>query len=117
MKTANGALVRTPSVVVGHWESEPFYVGRSLYYSFQINFNSASAVVKLQCSSDFGNQDSNTPENYKVINWTDIESSDVAMNGSGVGIFDVSEVGYTWVRLVIDGNTNLESARFNGKGG
>jgi len=117
MRTTNDTLITGPTVVAGSYESEALYVGRSLYYSFQLSFNSANAAVKLQCSSDFGDQTSLSPQNYRVVNWTDIDSSEEPITGSGTGVFDVSEIGYTWVRLVITGDVNLESVRFNGKGG
>lgn len=116
MRTANDTLIDTPAVVSGTWESEALYVGRTLNYSFQFNFNGATAIVKLQCSLDAGRQDSNKPTGHNVTNWTDVDSSEVAMNGSGLGVYDVSDVGYNWVRIVIVGTVNLETIRFNGKG-
>jgi hypothetical protein len=116
MRTANDTLINNPTVVAGNWESEALFVGRTMTYSFQLNFSSATAVVKLQCSTDKGLPESNRPEDYNVLNWTDIDCSDVAINGSGVGVFDVSDVGYNWVRIVVSGNVNLDTIRFNGKG-
>jgi hypothetical protein len=116
MRTANDTLITAPSTVSGNWESESLYVGRTLNYSFQFNFNGATAVVKLQCSIDAGQPDANSPDNHNVTNWTDIDSSEVVMDGSGIGVFDVSEVGYNWVRIVIIGTANLDTMRFNGKG-
>jgi hypothetical protein len=116
MRTANDTLISAPSVISGSWNSEALYVGRTSTYSVQIGFSSATAVVKLQCSMDKGNPEATRPEDYKVVNWTDIDQSDTAMNASGLGVFDVSDVGYNWVRVVITGDANLDTLRFNAKG-
>jgi hypothetical protein len=116
MRTINDTLINAPSVISGTWQSEALFVGRTSTYSIQIGFNTATAIVKLQCSTDRGNPEATRPEDYKVVNWTDVEESETALNASGLGVFDVSDVGYNWVRVVVIGNANLDTLRFNAKG-
>ena len=116
MRTLNDSLINAPSVISGTWESEPLFVGRTSTYSVQVGFNSATAIIKLQCSMDKGHPEATRPEDYKIFNWTDIDQSETALNASGLGVFDVSDVGYNWVRVVIVGDANLDTLRFNAKG-
>jgi hypothetical protein len=116
MRTINDTLIDSPLTISGNWESEALFVGRTSAYSIQIGFTGGTAVVKLQCSMDKGAPESSRPQDYNVINWTDIDESDTALNASGLGVFDVSDVGYNWIRVVIVGDVNLESLRFNAKG-
>ena len=120
MRIANDTLISdygVPEVVITNWESEPIWLGHISLYTIQLVYNAAtSAVIKLQCSSDKGEPQSEKNTSYKIVNWTDIQGSATTVSGSGDGVFEVSEVPYNWVRVSVSGPITINSMRFNAKG-
>lgn len=116
MRTQNDSLISAPIIISGTWESEPVWVNQLFGFGFQLGFENASAICKLQTSNDKGNPQAQSPNSYNVNTWNDLLDSETTMTGDGIGDYNVSEVNYAWVRVSIIGDVDLNSIKFNGKG-
>ena len=116
MRTQNDSLISAPISISGTWVSEPVWVNQDMAFSLQLTFESAIASCKIQVSNDNGRSQGQAPSGYKVTSWNDLDGSYTTMSGNGTGTYNVSEVNYAWIRVVIDGDLDLKTLRFNGKG-
>lgn len=94
----------------------------SIYaYSIQVVWNTGSTpigVFKLQGSNDAGDNGSGQGVS-QPSNWTDITDSPQSISGGpGSLLFDITECGYRWVRLVYTRTSGsaAASATINTKG-
>jgi hypothetical protein len=110
------SLIQVPQTISTSWVSEPLDISRILHYSLQIGFLSANATVTLQASNDLNVRGFENASISNVQNWTTIDGSSELAVGDGTGIYDVENVGYHWVRIVVNGSMTLNSARIIGKG-
>lgn len=93
-------------------------------YSIQAEWTGTpTGTFKLQCSDDPVPQGPlSTPlTGAAPTNWTDVADSSQAVSAAGNYTWNVSNVQYTWVRLVYtDGSSGMSTAtfraRFNSKG-
>lgn len=86
-----------------NFASKPLYLGHVGMYSIQSVFTGTpTGTFKLQCSNDYAEYDSVNVESYAalVTNWSDIAGSSQAVSAAGDLMYNVENVGYTWVRLV-----------------
>lgn len=101
---------------------KPLWLEHIAYFSIQLVTTGAPVgTFKLQMSNDPGNINAASPANQENIsNWTDVADSSVIVSAAGNLMFDVSQSGASWVRVVWvagGGSTgSLISARANTKG-
>ena len=116
MRIGNESIIRTPGSVAIPWTSDAIFLGSIMSYSIQLQYLTTGATVKLQCSVDGGKPTDQSWISENIITWTDITDSVVSLTEDGDILFDVSDVSYRWVRVVVTGNGYITSARFQVKG-
>jgi hypothetical protein len=102
---------------------KPIWLGRAALAAIQIVFSGSSptGTFKLQASCDPGNpQSQSEAQQYAgVTNWTDVANSSNAVTDSGNLLWNISDPGYQWVRVVwtrTSGTGNITVARCVTKG-
>jgi hypothetical protein len=117
MKIYSNSLISETAPESSPWTSEALHTGYCFSYAVQIKCLSGSLTVKLQCSSDTGDQMNpiNTEMGKRVTNWTDITGALQILAAGDDVTFDASELGYNWVRVVIVGSGQIEVARISRK--
>jgi hypothetical protein len=116
MRIGNESIIRTSGVVAMPWTSDAIYLGSIMSYSIQLQYLTSGATVKLQCSVDAGKPTDQSWTSENITNWTDISDSETTLTEDGDLLFDVSDVSYRWVRVVVTGSGYITSARFQVKG-
>jgi hypothetical protein len=118
MKIANSSIIRPAgSSVAIPFTSEAIYVGSISDYAIQLKYVTTGANIKIQCSCDEGKPLGQSWIGENIINWTDITDSSTDVTEDGDILFDVAEVSYRWIRVVITGTGFVTSARFQFKAG
>lgn len=100
--------------------SNPIWLGHIVNYSIQLVYTGTpNGAFKLQGSNDEGAK-TNDIENVNITNWSDIPSTTVNVTSAGSNIYNITDAGYRWVRLVwtdsTSGASTITSARYNVKG-
>ncbi len=113
MKSDNTILVSITDTFP--FESKAFHVGYTALLAIQIIVASGAVDVSLQGSCDEGSPSSAKGVEYKVSNWTDIKGSLQSLGAGDDLMYDVEEMGYKWIRVLVDGSGSL-TARINTKG-
>jgi hypothetical protein len=91
-------------------------------YALQMVWSGGGApngTFKLQGSNDLGPQPpTSTSTVQSVANWTDLANSSQTISADGDHMWNVSQAGYRWVRVVYtrSSGTGTMAGRFNGKG-
>lgn len=122
MRIANENLLsETLPDMVGSFNLRAAWLGHICNYSIQLVFTgSPVGAFKLQGSDDPGGPNNTSgSQDANVTNWTDITSSSQAISAAGNIMWDVSNAGYNFVRVVYtvtSGTGTLTSARINVKG-
>lgn len=118
MRISNQPLITTTEVVTTTWESKAIWLGHIANYAIQLVFSASACTFKLQGSCDEGNPSgqSQGAVEANVVNWTDIDTTDIATTGAGDLMYNIQNAGYNWVRVVATGTATVTSARFNVKG-
>jgi len=114
MKTDNTQLILSTDALP--ITTKAFHVGQVAVYSIQIKCITGSADIKIQASNDAGQPHSAVNrEGLDVENWTTVAGSEQYVVSGDDLLYDVSDLGYKWVRIVAVGTGSL-SARINTKG-
>lgn len=113
MKSDNTLLVSLTDTFP--FESKAFHVGYTALLAIQIIVASGAVDVSLQGSCDDGNSHAGRGVEYGVTNWTDITGSLKSLGAGDDLLYDVEEMGYKWIRILVDGYGSL-TARINTKG-
>lgn len=98
------------------------WLGHVCNYSIQLVFTGTPVgTFKLQCSNDAGSPNAGSAATLAtgVTNWTDVADSSQSITTAGDMVWNVSNAGYNFVRVVYtrDSSTgSLTSARINTKG-
>lgn len=107
MKTNQENLIPSGTVsLAASANLEPFFMGQSVVATVQLVWTGTPAGnFKLQGSCDKGNFNaqarSSTSQQAGVSNWSDIASpAAVTVSAAGNQLFNLSDVGYHWVRVV-----------------
>lgn len=116
MHIANNSILRNTSSVAIPWTSDAIYVGSIIAFSIQLNYVTTNATIKLQCSLDEGKPLPQSWTNEDISNWTDVTDSIVSVTEDGDILYDVSDVSYKWLRVVVEGTGFVTNARFHVKG-
>lgn len=119
-------LFTTPPVMNTNLFSNPIAVDTTLYAAFQVVFTGVpTGTFSLQGSCDpviepipyqIGTANLNVP-----VNWSTIVNSPYAVTAAGNYLWNVSEIGFQWIRLVYtDGSSGtstavLTNATYSGK--
>lgn len=105
--------------------SEGIDLNQTVLYSIQASWTGTPVgTLKLQISDDIvpvaasSTNPVGTNPAGNVINWSDYTGSPSLVNGPGNFVWNVSDVGYRWVRLVYtpSSSTGTLNATFSGKG-
>lgn len=121
MRQSNVALLSNQSMT-GTVTSDGINLISIYAYSIQAYWSGGSGLTagtfKLQASNDPGDNGSGQGVSQPT-HWTDVASSSQAISGaSGSILYDVTECGYRWVRLVYtpSGGSGTLTANINTKG-
>ena len=113
MKTDNTLLVTLSDTFP--FESRAFHVGYTALLAIQVLVVSGAVDISLQGSCDEGHAGAAKNPNYQVTHWTDISGSLKSLGAGDDLLYDVEEMGYKWIRVLVDGTGSL-TARINTKG-
>lgn len=124
MRIFNESLTLNSTSMSANITSDPIYLGHIGYYSIQLVYTGTpDGTFKLQLSNDMGSPQAaeQANEDFKIVNWTDIANTTVAVSAAGDLSYNVENAGYRWVRVVWTADSAgttpvLTSARANGKG-
>ena len=99
--------------------SAPIWLGHIANAAIQLVFTGTpNGAFKLQGSVDEANKIN--PASTTVTNWTDIASSSQSITASGDHLYELQNIGYTFVRVVwtdtSSGTSEITSARMMVKG-
>lgn len=86
----------------GSISSNPFRVENMDLAALQAVWTGAAptGTFKLQASCDAGTDAQTGPSGFGVTNWTDVASSSNAITASGDFMWNLTDMGYRWVRVV-----------------
>ncbi len=104
----------TAIVLDANANSEPLWVGTSFVASLQIvsTGTAPTGTFKVQASCDPGqpNAQAKTQQSADVTNWSDVANATAAITAAGTSRIDLSDMGYTWVRVVWTSTSGTGSA-------
>jgi|WetSurMetagenome_2_1015567.scaffolds.fasta_scaffold289440_3 hypothetical protein len=90
-------------------ESDPIYLKNILLYSITSTVTGIpTGTISLQMSNDpaFYDNVQNIP-----TNWIDISHSSFALTSAGSTVWNISDVGYNWIRIkYVDGSSGASTA-------
>lgn len=122
MRISNQPLVLQPTAVTTTFTSKAIWLGHIANYAIQLSYAGAAVgvTVKLQASCDEGATQEQAQANVErqIVNYTDVAGSSKTLTATTADtlLYDVSNAGYNWVRVVITGAVNISALRFNVKG-
>ncbi len=122
MKLFNQSLITAPQSLSTSFELFPIYMGNIVLCSIQLVFTgSPTGTFKLQCTNDPGNPTlpGKVAQSSGVVNWTDIDDSSQNITEGGNHTWNVTDIGYLWLRVVYtatSGTGSLIDARVTVKG-
>lgn len=123
MRIANDSVSFDSTALTATRTSDAIWIGHVLNFAAQVAWSGTpTGSFKLQGSCDAGDSSAPTEalRGASVTNWTDIPSSSQSTGGvAGSAVWNVSEAGYMWFRIVYTHTSSsgtLTAARFNSKG-
>lgn len=101
--------------------SEIIDLNQIFSYSIQAVWtgSSAAGTLKLQVSDDMAGYYGQSNSTSFVVNWSDYTGSSTTVSGPGNFLWNVTDVGYRWVRLAFiasGGSSGSINATYSGKG-
>lgn len=116
MRVKNKALISSPTIVASSYTSDPIYLVHSTQGTVQIVTSAAACSVKLQYCIDESDDMYKETNPVMLQNWQDIDGSVQSLSGVDSGTYEISDIGYKYVRLVVTGSATITLLQYNSKG-